>query len=229
VVKATTVCRVLVLLLLLAHGAPLHGQQPDGAGAARIDRVRFSGIRALDPALVRAAIATRESRCRSVLLAPVCAVTDARWTEETAWLDPAQVERDEERIRSLYAAWGYPDAAVRGEVVPLRGGDVEVRFAIDEGEAVRVRSVEVRGLDAIPEPVALPDPLPLRAGEPFAEARVEATRRRIVSRLAELGYAFANIEVAPTDADPGGMVDVVVEVRPGRPVVFGPTVVLPGP
>jgi hypothetical protein len=229
VVKATTVRRVFVLLLLLAHGAPLYGQQPDTAGAARIDRVRFSGIRALDPALVRDVVVTRESRCRSVLLAPVCAVADARWMEETAWLDPAQVERDEERIRSLYAAWGYPDTAVRSEVVALRGGDVEVRFAIGEGEAVRVRAVEFRGLDAIPEPVALPDPLPLRAGEPFAEARVEATRRRIASRLAELGYAFANIEVAATDVDPERMVDVVVEVRPGRPVVFGPTVVLPGP
>jgi outer membrane protein assembly factor BamA len=214
------------LWLAAALAPAAAAQEPEGA---RIASVRFEGVNALDRRLLREAIETRPSRCRSVLLLPVCVVADARWAEITTVLDPQQVATDRERIRSLYADWGYPAAAVRSRTQPRRGAGVDVVFEVSEGEPVRVRSLALRGMEALHGIGRVPSPLPLRVGEPFSQARLEATERVLRAVLAEAGYAFARIEVEPVAPAAPGPVDVVLSVTPGPVAVFGPTVVQAGP
>ena len=194
-------------------------QQPTSASqrGPEVEDVRLEGVRQLDERLVRSVLVTRESRCRSPLLALPCAVGIG---ERAAYFDAFEVRRDGARIDSLYAAWGYPDAAVISETVALGDGDVAVVFRVAEGAPLRVRSVTVRGLEAVPGGVEVGE-LPLRAGQPYAEPLLAASQQQIADALAERGYAFARVDVAGEPAPGANAVDVALEVTPGPSAVFG--------
>ena len=81
-----------------------------------VEEVSFEGARAISSDTLRAAVETRGSRCRSPLLSPVCALTDLRRVEQPFRLDSLVLRRDEEAIRTLYAARGYPSAQVEAMV-----------------------------------------------------------------------------------------------------------------
>jgi outer membrane translocation and assembly module TamA len=222
-------------VLTLAVAVPLPSiataQEDIGTGGvhgARVASLRFSGVAAVDQERLRATVVTRESECRSPLLVLVCALSDARWAEHTAFLDTAAVRRDEQRISALYAEWGYPEARVAAQVTPRDARSVDVRFHVEEGEPIIVRSVRILGMDELPEPIRIPE-LPLRPGVPFAVPRIEAARARIGEALARHGYAFARVEASGEAAAEEGAVDVVLEVRPGPLAVFGPTRILAEP
>lgn len=206
----------LVLLLLAAPAA--------AQGTPEVEEVRLEGVTAVDPALLRAALETRATRCRSPLLAPACVLGLG---EARALLDTATVRRDEARIDSLYAIHGFPQARTRASVEARAGGAVVVRFAVREGPPLVVSSLEVRGLDALPRPVGLP-PLPLRVGEPYSLPLLEASQRVLARAAAEQGYAFARVEVGGEVAPDQRGAGVVLQLVPGPRATFGPTVVRAG-
>jgi translocation and assembly module TamA len=186
--------------------------------------VELEGVRSLDERLVRASIATRETRCRSRLAAPACAL-GADWARVKAYLDSAEVRRDEARIDSLYDLWGYPNAMARSEIRAVGDGEVLVTFRVEEGAPLIVRSIQVRGLEPFADSIDVPD-LPLREGQPYATPLLEASQRAIIRALAELGYAFASVEVSGNVAREAGTAEVVLEAVPGPVAVFGPTAIL---
>ena len=178
------------LLCLCLFATPAAAQDPDSVA---VEDVTFAGVRALDPALLRAAIETRESTCASPFYAGFCALGDADWAERRAYLNPAALPRDEEAIRRTYALWGYPAATARASVDTLPDGDVRVRFEITEGGPLRVRDVVLRGTESLPSLTAAD--LPIRADDVYALPRIQAAQRVIARRFGERGHAF--VQVAP--------------------------------
>lgn len=185
--------------------------------------IEFPGARSLERSLLEGAILTEETRCRSPLLFWACAF-GASWAERRATLDTARVRGDVERLRRLYAEWGYPEARVGSQIVPRGGNEVVVRFPIEEGRPTLVRSVRVVGLDSVPNPPRVP-PLPLRPGRPYALALLDLSQRLITGRLADRGYPLATVEVGGDVAEAGRAADVVLTVHPGRPGVFDSTTI----
>ncbi|HET9983718.1 MAG TPA: BamA/TamA family outer membrane protein [Longimicrobiales bacterium] len=223
--------RALLLALALALlAAPLAPQQrppsapaPTAAKAPEVVDIDFPGARSLDKSLLESAIETEETHCRSPLLFWACAF-GAGWAERRATLDTARVRGDVERLRKLYADWGYPQARVGSEIVPSGRNEVEVRFPVEEGRPTLVRSVRVVGLDSLPNPPRLPT-LPLRPGRPYALPLLELSQRLITGRLADIGHPFATVEVGGNVASAGGAADVVLTVHPGRLGVFDSTTI----
>lgn len=206
----------LILLLLAAPAA--------AQGTPEVREVRLEGVTSVDPALLRAALETRATRCRSPLLAPACALGAG---EARAYLDTAAVRRDEARIDSLYGVSGFPRARTRAAVEARGRGGVVVRFAVEEGPPLVVSSLEVRGLDALPRPVE-PPPLPLRVGDPYSLPLLEASQRVLARAAAEQGYAFARVEVGGEMGADRGSAGVVLQLVPGPRATVGPTVVRAG-
>ncbi|HEX8904727.1 MAG TPA: POTRA domain-containing protein, partial [Longimicrobiaceae bacterium] len=204
----------LALAAVLA-AAPLDAQQ-----RVQVRDVDVRGAHALGEAMVRAVIHTPEPRCRSVFLAPACALGFSG-TRTRAPLDTVQVRQDAERIDSLYSAWGYLDAHTTTRISPARQG-VTVTFTIAEGQPVRVRSVEVRGLDAI-QPALMQPVLVLRPGDVYAIPRLQAAERGIANAAAERGYAFATVEASGNLDRAAHAADVVLALVPGPVAVFGAT------
>lgn len=209
----------LVVLIAFVVSAPAPGRA-QGADSAAVEDLEFVGVRALDPALLRAAIETRESTCASPFYSVFCALGDADWAERRAYLDPATLPRDEEAIRRTYFTWGYSAATARASVDTLPDGDVRVRFDVAEGAPLRVRGVVLRGAEAIPALTAAD--LPVRPGDVYALPRIQAAQRLVARRFGERGHAFVRVDAPPQPVE-GGAADVVLEVTPGPVAVFGPT------
>lgn len=207
------------LLMMCLACAPAAAWAQDSVAVEDVD---FAGVRAIDEAVLRAAIQTRESTCASPFYTPVCALADADWAERRAFLDAAALRRDEEAIRNTYSAWGYPAATARAEADTLGDGDVRVRFDVVEGAPVRVRNVIVRGAESLPALTAAS--LPIAAGDVYALPRIQAAQRVVARRFGERGHAFVSVNAPPQPIE-NGVADVVIEVMPGPVSVFGPITV----
>jgi outer membrane protein insertion porin family len=211
-------CRpaVATVLLVLA-GAPLAAQQPDEREPERprVERLRFAGARALAAGDLRAALVTEETRCRGLLLQPICWLTDWRLVHERHFLDRDELPRDELRLRVFYARRGYREAEVSVEVLPERRG-VEVVFHIDEGEPTRIESLDVsQSRPVLSERqirrAALPQP-----GEPLDLVRLDTALAHLAGRLGERGFLDALIHdtVEVVTAERRARVEVRIEPGP---------------
>lgn len=136
---------------------------------ATVEEVRFDGVRAFDPAMLRQVMDTRPG---SVLLAPI-------------------LEADIGALLDLYERTGYALAACRVEAVRLSTGEgtdlATVTLAIDEGPLMTIDEVRVEGNRETRPGVILREAR-VTPGEPFHPERVEAIR----SRLARLNI-FARV------------------------------------
>ncbi len=194
---------------------------PRDSTSPEVRSIVFPGAHALDRSQLKAAIATKATRCKSVLFTPVC-LLGLGIAQRHEYLDRAELPRDVERLETLYEAWGYPDAEVTARVVPPDGRAVSVRFDIDEGAPIVVDSVAVIRLDTLQPPVSLPRRLPLSAGDPYALPRLQATETAVRSAYAERGHPGASVEIGGSLDEAARRATVVLRVSPGPAAVFGP-------
>ncbi len=207
-------CRTGLWLLLLLLGAAVPAQ----AQQREVRRITFEGVKQFSESQLRAAIVSTPSGCNFLVLC-----TDA-------YLDDVTLRGDLIRLRLFYFQRGYRGAQVAADTV-TRGNGVEVIFRINEGVPVVVRSVEVNpaedttGIDGSTRS-ALRRALPLRAGEVFNLLDYESGRDTLRARLANLGYARAEVLAnyfIPRDSS--DLAHVSYDVLLGERVRFGPITV----
>src|SRR5258705_500827 len=107
-------------------------------GTVLVHSLDFKGVQAVDPARLRAALATRQS--------------DRLPWGKKAFFDRSRFDADLKRIQAFYADRGYPDARVSGFDVKLNDKQdaVDLTVTISEGEPVTVAGLDFVGFDAIP-------------------------------------------------------------------------------
>ncbi len=126
---------------------------------------------------------------------------------------------DLEKLRSFYLDRGFINFSIDSTQVALTPDkeDVYVTINITEGERYTVSGVKLAGELVFPRK-EMEGLLKVRAGDVFSRSAIEATRKGISDRLAEIGYAFANVNVIPDVDDAARTVDLTVFVDPGRRV-----------
>jgi outer membrane protein insertion porin family len=156
-----------------------------------------------------------------------------------------QLETDAERLVEHYRAQGFPEATARGEAATSRealgalgaiaaGAETDsrdadaiyVRFTIDEGPRVRLRSETFRNAEPGPLPYDqkyLQESVSLRPGEPFAPATVRDDGRRLERALGDAGFPTGTAE--PETQRTGNDVDLTWVLKPGPRMRVGPTFV----
>lgn len=132
---------------------------------------------------------------------------------------------DLERVQRFYRAKGFYDAKARGgRVVETKAGHVDVSILVEEGAPVRVRSVDLRGLEGVDAPIVRAAKRAARGvalGKPFDEAGYEQTEAAIARALTDRGHAFATV-TRTADVDlVGHAADVAFTIVPGPKAVFG--------
>jgi translocation and assembly module TamA len=157
--------------------------------------------------------------------------TDTPWWEPIwpfdkgpAYFDPNAWQADLRRIERFYQAEGYYQAQVLSDTVKPEGKEaVSLVVQVREGEPTRIATVELSGLDELPEAHQrrVKAELALKPGEVFREENWEGVKDLLRGRLRELGYAEAEV---------GGEVQVDVDthqavvsllVNPGPRYKFG--------
>jgi outer membrane translocation and assembly module TamA len=172
------------------------------------------------------------------------------WTEWPLY-DRVALERDLRRIERWYEARGHhaarvvevrvePEQATHDDTIEREleepgceregsdeGCSVELTIVVDEGEPTLVKSVGLRGHEALPRDLReeLADAIALEEGERFDEARHDATKRALAVVLAEASHARARVRGHVRIDRPAREARVEYEIDAGPPCVFGEVIV----
>jgi outer membrane protein insertion porin family len=104
------------------------------------------------------------------------------------------IDSDAESMHGLYDANGFLDAKVAGQVLDNykgKGGDVFVRFAIQEGEQTRVASLAMEGIHAFKEEELL-GVVGSTPGQPYSDFNVTTDRDNILALYFNEGFPEAS-------------------------------------
>jgi outer membrane protein assembly factor BamA len=147
----------------------------------------FSGNRAIDDYTLRISIATTESAwlARNWL---------TRWigAGEKRYFDETEFRRDVLRVALLYRVSGY--LQVRVDTIVRRTDDAaRIQVLIHEGPPVRVRSIDIAGVEGIVPVRDLLHDIPLAVGDPFNRIRFEWAADTIRVAARDRGYPFAEV------------------------------------
>ncbi len=126
---------------------------------------------------------------------------------------------DLETLKSWYLDRGYIHFNIESTQVSLTPDrqDVYITINVTEGAQYRVREVKLAGKLIIPRAVAR-SLITLQPGEVFSRKEAVESTKRISDRLAEIGYAFANVNIIPDIDDKRRTVGVTLFVDPGQKV-----------
>ncbi|MFL5506824.1 MAG: outer membrane protein assembly factor [Gemmatimonadales bacterium] len=184
--RLKTLGRSLPLLgALLVAGA--------GVGLAQTQRrvvrgLTFEGNKSLPDALLANSISTTASSW-------FARVGLVRWMGlgEKRFFNELEFQRDVLRLQVLYRRSGFPDVQV-DTVVKRTPTDVFATFKIKEGKPIVVTEFAITGLDSLPskERRGVRENLPLRKGQPFDLARLEASVDTVIWRMRSRGYPRAD-------------------------------------
>jgi outer membrane protein insertion porin family/translocation and assembly module TamA len=107
-------------------------------------------------------------------------------------LDRAELPNDRARLIIFYRRRGYPRVTVDTAVKPLGKVAVEVRFKINEGPPIVLRSLVLRGVDSVPEKAQIIRNLPVHEGGRFDRFAIDAATDTVRERLHNNGYPRAD-------------------------------------
>jgi len=126
---------------------------------------------------------------------------------------------DLETLKSWYLDRGYLHFNIESTQVSITPDrqDVYVTINVTEGKQYRVRKVKLAGKLILPKPVVR-SLISLHPGEVFSRKEAVDSTKRISDRLAEIGYAFANVNIIPDIDEKQRTVDVTLFVDPGQKV-----------
>lgn len=237
--------RTLLAATLLLVATPLAAWAQEtlcDPGDVEVRRLEFSGNETFDSdELARGLVITPSSWLRRSL-----GVVGTR-----RCIDRAELRLDVARLALYYRKRGFYQAQVDTVVTPVTDDAIAVEFLVTEGPALRLDTLRVTGLEAVPERDALLATLGLREGTRFDQYALDSARVSLTRRLRDRGYPLADVLLGyetnlPTqsatvmlDALPGprahiGGVEVRVTPREGTtqqiadPVVLGLLGVKPG-
>ncbi|CAN5194291.1 outer membrane protein assembly factor BamA [soil metagenome] len=154
-----------------------------------IEEVELIGDLQLPEDTLRAVLITRPTEC-NILFIPLCIGSFGR---ERHTLDLNALQRDLVRLQLVYRDFGRYGTRVFPAVDPVEGGGVRVRFAIDAGQVVTLRRLEVEGTEGIISPETLRDRLPLEVERPFGRDDFLQSAATIEAEMLQRGYAFSQV------------------------------------
>ncbi|WP_417669011.1 outer membrane protein assembly factor BamA [Roseibium sp.] len=147
-----------------------------------VERITFIGNHAFSDGRLRDVIRTRESGLLS-------------WLRSTDTYDPDRLAADQELLRQYYFKKGYADFRIVSSSAELdREQNVfHVTFTVEEGDEYTISDVEVVSSLAEVDAEALRSQVRTKSGQTFNSLRVEQSVEDITVKVAENGYAFAQV------------------------------------
>lgn len=203
---------ILACVWIVGLAAPARARETERD--IKVKSIAFEGNESFPPAALKVVIQTRQA---------------SRWPwSRFQAFDQRRLDADVSRLRAFYRDRGFPEVRVRlGEVsVSLDGKSVSVRFVIEEGPPLLIRTLKVEGLEGLP--VAITEPaarLQLKPGDRLDSARLLAARNEITSLLREHGHPHVQVEVQERAAESQTAVQdgvhLALKVTPGPETRFG--------
>jgi outer membrane protein assembly complex protein YaeT len=177
----------------------------------RVHKITFIGVKAVAPARLKDAVATKES---SIL----------PWGKKK-YFNRSTFDADLKRIQAFYADRGYPDARIASFDVKLNAKQdaVDVTITISEGDPVKLTAIDFIGFDDIPPAHFndLKNNVPLKVGQPRDRQLVVTTHEMALNELKDHGLPYAKVATAEDDGPTGKEAHLTFTAEPGKVAHFG--------
>jgi outer membrane protein assembly factor BamA len=193
---------MLLLPAILASQTPAAKapaiKAPAKTGPVRLEvkSLSLKGVKAVDPKELRLSIATDQSHCVSLLLAPICWIGKTRYFYTRNYLDHAELARDVLRARVFYWKRGYRETAVDTLVKQTDEDDVAVTFFITEGPPTIVSDITVTQKQKVLSDRDIARKVVLGKDSPLNLIRLDSSRVFLQQALWDKGYADAIVDTA---------------------------------
>ena len=196
IVTTSRFFRVLAGAAFLLTAADVRGQQKD-EDRPLVTGIVLRGLKHLNREELMTGLATKASKCRSILYAPLCLFTRSPTFYQRNYLDPLELRRDVLRARLLYWRRGYRDAVVAARTE--RAGDgVRVVFDIDEKPPTTIERLDIVQIDSVLPKRVIDASVQVRAGQPLDLIAIDSSLNLLRDDLWERGYADAVVELDTT-------------------------------
>jgi len=128
-----------------------------------------------------------------------------------------KLQGDLEAIRSWYLDRGYTRFSVTSSQVTITPDkkDIYITINVDEGVQYNIDEIELAG-DFPVEQSELRDEIEVESGQLFSRKAVTASETAISDRLAQSGFAFAQVNVVPRVDEENRSVDLEFFIKPGN-------------
>ncbi len=170
----------------LGAPSPLAGQ----LGRPEVAEVRFEGNQVAPSDSLSRAIVTRATECRTIWFEPFC-LAGAEFALQRNYLPTREFQLDQIRLERWYFIRGYREAVIDTATTFSPDGKATVTFTVHEGRPVLADSIEFFGVEDFDR--GLTQDLPIHEGQPFNSLLVDAARDTLTRRLANRGYAHAEV------------------------------------
>jgi len=215
--------RVLVRALsftapLIIATAPAHSQRTvaEQEGHPLVRSVALRGVSKVDRRLLVEGLATKSSKCKNVLYAPICLITRSPVFSVRRYLDLTELRRDDLRIRLFYWRRGYRDVQVTSKVNPT-GGGVRVVFDLKENEPTVIEKLSVEQKDTVLPSAVVARSIQLKEKDPLDLVAMDSSMILLHEALWERGYADADVQLDTSKVDNArnaGPVTIVLDPGP---------------
>jgi outer membrane protein insertion porin family len=141
------------------------------------------------------------------------------WLNKNDQYSKQKLSGDLENLRSFYLDRGYMNFEITSTQVSLSPDmqDVLITVNIKEGDAYKISGFKFAGEIPVPEK-DLRDLIILEPGELFSRKKLLATQNRMVQRLGDDGYAFAEVNPVPVVNEENKTVEITFYVNPKKKV-----------
>lgn len=187
-------CLIFALVASPTSARALHAQvtKPALEEHPRIGNVAWVGVKGINSNILRDSITTQATRCRGLLLKPLCVISKSPYFVERNYLDRAEIPKDELRMRVIYFRAGYRQAQVTTEIIPL-DNKVNVLFHVEEGPPTKVAELNVTQKKNILTTGQINQSLLPRKGDLLNLPHIDSAKIRLRSALWDQGYGDALI------------------------------------
>lgn len=136
------------------------------------------------------------------------------------------VKTSADNLKRTYEAEGFSSVTVTPQV-KRDGGNISVRFRVDEGPQDTVAALHLVGNNTVPVTTLAPQGLKVAEGQPYSTRQVDEDRNQIGAQYLRLGYLNANFRATahPVGKDPHRL-DVTYTISEGPKVMLKSVVAL---
>lgn len=174
--------------------------------SARIRNIEFTGNKVYSDKVLSGVLDTTTPRWNS-------------WFTKSDQLHPERWQDDLKRLEAFYRDRGFMDFRLNSNQVSISEDEawMDLNINIQEGQIYRIRDYKILG-DLIVPMEDLERLIAFKKGEIYNQSLLEQSIQKMRNRLADEGYALAQVEVIPNQDKLTGQTDLTFVVRPGKKV-----------
>jgi outer membrane protein assembly factor BamA len=195
-----------------------HDQQREAPEVRKLD---LKGVEHVDVSDLSTSIATRPSKCRSLVLQLFCMISHSPTFEDKHYLDESELRRDVLRIRLYYWKRGYREAEVDTSVVRTGKRQVRVTFNVHENRPTLVRKIAITYDSTLINNKLRQRLTLLHANDPLDLIVLDSMRVLFQNELWDRGYGDGVVDTTVTINEPAYLADVTLTLTPNRLTTIG--------